>query len=379
MKIVEIHTQNLGAVPDGALSFVDDWTGETEKRILFTGINGCGKSTLLRAIAMMWEALGYWLEHQKILPENYAHVDLLERTLRYDGGGIIIILDDVSEITNVHGDKIGLVFGSEEWFKRIQSKKDNQVIHWIGEVYSDDLELLVDTREIYYNEQNKLKQKLPLLLPRGKWFEIWTHKRRALMISDMVKGLPNMMYLDSEERRWVSPQKNIGEYYPDSVSQRWLAKYVVSNDWRGQLEASLINLKILNEDEFHQVVDKLNQFFKNKRIVKKVAGYSNRIRVKLNQKGDYIDLDKLSSGEHQVLIMLFLMLRWLQTGGIILIDEPDLYLHPSLVQGFLATLEHEADKLGAQLIITSHSDDVWQRYENVGVRIDMSEGKYHVR
>lgn len=374
MKIVEIHTQNLGAVPNGKLSFVDNWTGETEKRILFTGINGCGKSTLLRAIAMMWEALGYWLEHQKILPTNYAHVQILEQTI-FDNGGIAIILDNVKDITGNPHDQIGLVFGRQAWFQKIKSTIGNK-IHWIGEVY-DDLMLVVEERAEYFQRKEKFQQNLPFYFPEKKWLEMWSHKRKALMISDKVKNSSNMMYLDSEERRWVSPKHNIGEYYPDLVSQRWLAKYVVSTDWRGQLEASLINLKILDNDEFCRVIDKLNFFLKNKQIEKQVATYSNRIMVHANHFSHY--LDELSSGEHQVLIMLFLTLRWLQKGGIILIDEPDLYLHPSLVQGFLATLEHEADTLDAQIIITSHSDDVWKRYEHVGVRIDMSEGKYHVR
>lgn len=40
-----------------------------------------------------------------------------------------------------------------------------------------------------------------------------------------------------------------------------------------------------------------------------------------------------------MLIMIYLISRWLQPGGIVLIDEPDLYLHPSLVSGLLANLE----------------------------------------
>lgn len=357
MKIVEIHTHNLGAVPNGKLSLMNDWRGEVENRVLLTGVNGCGKSTLLRAIAMMWEALGYWLEHKKILPENHHSANYFEKW----GCSIAIVLDDVTDITGTSKQKIGLVFGDQEWFN--QTELNNRIdIEWIGETYQDfPMFVLRETN----------------LLPTANWFETWSHKRKALMISDSIKGLPNMMYLDAEERRWVKPTENVGEFYADLVSQRWLAKYLVNKDWRGQLEASLINLKILDNDKFNVTIDKLNQFLSDKKILKKLSEYSNRINVQLGKTS--FGLDELSSGEHQVLIMLFLMLRWLNKGGIVLIDEPDLFLHPSLVSGFLSTLELEAERLGAQLIITSHSDDVWRRYENFGVRIDMSGGEYNVR
>ena len=72
-----------------------------------------------------------------------------------------------------------------------------------------------------------------------------------------------------------------------------------------------------------------------------------------------------------MLIQLYLINRWMEKGGIALIDEPDLYLHPSLVAGFLATLEKMVADRHGQLIITSHVPEVWNRYEALGQRILM--------
>jgi len=69
------------------------------------------------------------------------------------------------------------------------------------------------------------------------------------------------------------------------------------------------------------------------------------------------------------------MLRWLQPGGVVLIDEPDLYLHPSLVDPLLDVLERTARELDAQLIITSHSVDIWRRYETSGTRVELKTGR----
>ncbi|WP_207191882.1 AAA family ATPase [Halochromatium roseum] len=70
-----------------------------------------------------------------------------------------------------------------------------------------------------------------------------------------------------------------------------------------------------------------------------------------------------------MLIQLYLINRWLEKGGVALIDEPDLYLHPSLVSSFLARLEKMVADRDGQLLITSHVPEVWSRYEALGRRI----------
>ena len=98
----------------------------------------------------------------------------------------------------------------------------------------------------------------------------------------------------------------------------------------------------------------------------------NRLKVRLKNgsgSGNTHGLDELSAGEHQVLIQLYLINRWLEKGGVALIDEPDLYLHPSLISSFLARLEKMVADRDGQLIITSHVPEVWSRYEALGRRI----------
>ena len=58
--------------------------------------------------------------------------------------------------------------------------------------------------------------------------------------------------------------------------------------------------------------------------------------------------------------------RWMERGGIVMIDEPFLYLHTTLIAGFLAQLENMVAERDGQLLITSHVPDVWNRYEAIG-------------
>ena len=55
--------------------------------------------------------------------------------------------------------------------------------------------------------------------------------------------------------------------------------------------------------------------------------------------GEMLMANRLSAGERSLLINLCMVLRWLGPGGIVLIDEPELHLHISLMRSSLAVTE----------------------------------------
>ncbi|HEC2034211.1 TPA: AAA family ATPase [Klebsiella oxytoca] len=343
MKIAAIYTQSVGPLGNAEISFKNDWTGEVEENVLLTGPNGCGKSTLLRSIAMLWGALGFWLEQSKFLPTSHESRKWLERWK-----GIAIVIDELAPLTS---SRVGIFFGSEEWSEYlIETYKD---IEWIGE--------------------SRNGRKLTLRTLEDSWFQQWSQDYQKMVITAEQVSSPNVIYLDAEARRWLAPKKNISSLAQDDLSQRWLATYTPTSDWKGQLEASLFNMKATLPELYREMMKTLNQFFSGK-IIEEEIQPGQRQQVKLAN-GDTHTLDELSSGEHQVLIMLFMVQRWLQPGGVVLIDEPDLHLHPSLVSPLLATLENIIQKKQGQLILTSHATDVWQRYETLGLRYPLSVEK----
>jgi len=351
MKIIAIYTQELGPLGNGIIELENNWTEEVESRVLFTGANGCGKSTVLRAIAMLWEATGHWLDQRKVLPKNNEARVWLQRW-----GGVVVVLDSIAPFCD---HPVGLVFGSFDC--RVTLLKKYPTISWLGEVVA-----------------GKGKMKRELLISSEQWLEQWSEHRKKLILSHEKVDGPNIIYLDAEERRWVTPKRNLSEPLPDLLTQRWLTKYVVTDDWKGQLEASLITLKTTQLHKFHEVIRNLNHFLVGKEIDPDIKPGEGRLRVKLKgQRGISHSIDELSAGEHQILILIYLMSRWMQPSGVVLIDEPDLYLHPSLVSSLLSTIEQLVASKGGQLLITSHSVDLWQRYESQGMRIELkasSEG-----
>ncbi len=348
MKISAIYTKGVGPLEDGVITFENDWTEELEFKILLTGPNGCGKSTLLRSIAMLWDAAGYWLDQRKVLPKTHKSREWLQR---WDG--IAVVFDHIlpSDIKPV-----GIIFGNVFWVNDVlEAHKD---INWlVGEFIRPDRK-----KELLHNFTPESNQYL------NQWAE---HRKRLILTSDKNDS-PNLIYLDAEERRWVAPKRNLSESLPDLLSQRWLTKYVVNEDWQGQLESSLINLKTTQLHKYHDVIRDLNKFLVGKEIDSDIKPGESRLRVRLKgQRGVSHSLDELSAGEHQVLILIYLISRWMQPGGVVLIDEPDLYLHPSLISSLLANIEQLVQDRGGQLIITSHAVDVWHRYENQGKRIEL--------
>jgi predicted ATPase len=81
-------------------------------------------------------------------------------------------------------------------------------------------------------------------------------------------------------------------------------------------------------------------------------GQGVRLLVRLPT-GEQHPLSSLSDGEQQVLALMYFARRTSKTGGILLIDEPELHLHPSLQQALIEVLRMMSDR--AQVWIATHA------------------------
>ena len=341
MRIRAIHTYEFGALGTQSFDFRDDWSDETATRILLSGANGCGKSTLLRGVAMLWSAFGYWLHHRKPAEITWSGKDAL---------GIAISLEGIS-------------FGINNLLIAFTKDYNSNSRKWLNKLKNENPIFLVEYDDGWSTELLGLQDNCNL-----PWFQQWTLERQRMLIAPQPSFSPNILFLDAEERRWVTPKHGLGEIRPENMEQRWLSSYRATENWDGQVESALLTMKIASDERFSKLVDNMNGFLSGKEILKEVILGENRLRVKLAN-GSTHGIDELSSGEHQVLIQLYMVERWMERGGIVMIDEPDLYLHPSLIAGFLAQLENMVAERDGQLLITSHVPDVWNRYEAIGQRV----------
>lgn len=82
----------------------------------------------------------------------------------------------------------------------------------------------------------------------------------------------------------------------------------------------------------------------------------------------------LSMGERRVCLLCVMAGLCLKPGGILMLDEPDVHLHPSQVLGMLSTIENLALAKEGQIFLISHRLEVWRRYDTLGLALEM-EGK----
>ncbi|UCH97052.1 MAG: AAA family ATPase [Candidatus Aminicenantes bacterium] len=387
MKIEKIYFKGLGPVSDALspINLRNTWGKKIYTLVLFSGPNGCGKTILLNSIAFLWEAVSFWLDHRTLLPEENHIRKCFDRW-----GSFAVIIDELPDFSGKMEKekvKICLFYGKNQWLGDIQ-KENNDVDFWLGEIKIGKKERFLlglpkyvkdakDTTALRakvaspgpgYEEKNRERNEF--------FFNNWENAYKKLVLGIQTADTPNMIYLDAEERKWVKPGVNTGQLIPDDLTKTWLFRYTASEDWKDQLENTLVNFKIIaGEKEFKEVIKTLNKFLRDKEIVTTYRLEDrNRLRVRLKKgRGKYHYFDELSSGERHVLVVLFNVLRWMKPGGIVMIDNPDLFLHPSLVRQLVGNVEHIVEKKDGQLIITSHNTDLWRRCDNLGIKIRIGD------
>lgn len=348
MKIESIHLHSVGPIEKRRIELADQWEGGLHRAVLFSGCNGSGKSTVFRAVAHLWTLAGQWLS----TPRHKAKMTTPSVRWLSRWQAAAVVLESVPEVG-----RLGIFFGEPGKFEALRDEYPE--LMWLGE-----------TRE----DTGRPGRPAKLLLHKeAEALEALASRYRTVFLNDSDE-LPNMVYLDGEDRRWVTPTKGLGEVVPDDPQLRWLVGYRANEEWKGQLEASLLALKTVNPGKFQSVLADLNALLAAKNILPEPDKTTLRLRVQLSGSGGEHSLDDLSAGEHQVLIQLYLVSRFLKPGGIVLIDEPDLHLHPSLVASFLSRLEAQVKARDGQLLLTSHNPAIWERYENQALRVQLDHG-----
>lgn len=70
--------------------------------------------------------------------------------------------------------------------------------------------------------------------------------------------------------------------------------------------------------------------------------------------------------------MVAYMAGFLRRGGIVLLDEPNLHLHISLVSQLMHALDLIVREREGQLIVASHSEKVWEFFSREEERLDLT-------
>lgn len=191
--------------------------------------------------------------------------------------------------------------------------------------------------------------------------------------AELGQGLvPNMMIIGAENKQ-VAPLKR-GELLSAEAGPVMLAlhRYWPASHGSGHLEAQIGTLKLVREDRYQELGRWVQMLFPGLEL----AGFdeaSRRPLFRLSASGRLLTVDRLSAGERSVLINLVTMVRGLARGGVVLLDEPELHQHLSLMRGSMAVLERVVQGLDGQLLVASHAPEVWDHFRPTGAFIELPE------
>ncbi len=387
---------------------------------MLTGPNGFGKSTILRCIKAFSDSdLRYFFTlpfksirignseiKEEVLIEKNAQKQLLingkyitekimlEYKSPYPRNGVDGRIDYMAKIwdeSEQNTSDLGQL-GKSDYKKILITMKD-----LVGDVFFIEEQRLIQRKQ---NEKNSFyfdaKGVLRTEKNSGDWESI------IELIPGKIKG-----YLDTVAGEYANKANSLDATYPqrlfddsdDSFSEEEykrqrelmnekldkLKKYEISQfrkmeaQYKAKYEKALkIYFEDFNEKykTYEQLIEKLDMFtdMVNKRI------YFDEIRIdkdkgcvvvdKENEK-DVLDLNKLSSGEKEIIVLFYKLIFEVKEGTMLLLDEPEISLHVAWQRMFAEDMYTIAKKRGIRILAATHAPMIINGHRDV--QIDLGE------
>ena len=206
-----------------------------------------------------------------------------------------------------------------------------------------------------------------------------------LVIKKNLSILPKIIYVPTEinfQKMNTASTTLVQEYNFINIVNTNLIKDIPSYIATKMISAMLKNKNEKVGDVQKKVFNEINEIFENLSIDVKVEDISQdgrNITLFTNSSGDKFDINELSSGEKQLFLRTLAIKMLNPENSIILIDEPELSLHPKWQQRIVDVYK----KIGKnnQIIIATHSPHILGsvKKENIMLLDKDDEGKIGVK
>ena len=204
-------------------------------------------------------------------------------------------------------------------------------------------------------------------------------------IKNKLDILPKIIYVPTEinfQKMNAASTTLVQEYGFINIVNTNLIKDIPSYIATKMISAMLKNKNEKVGDVQKKVFNEINEIFENLSIDVKVEDISQdgrNITLFTNSAGDKFDINELSSGEKQLFLRTLAIKMLNPENSIILIDEPELSLHPKWQQRIVDVYR----KIGKnnQIIIATHSPHILGsvKKENIMLLDKNEDGKIVVR
>ena len=316
MKVQRLFLRNVRSIKSLDLDFRDPVTGKPMSRIVLAGANGSGKTTILECI--------FGLIRSLMLPK--PQVPYLEQG---DGSARLVLQPPVEVAKYPWTILFNMAPTPDEYAERLGA-----YLEWKYNGYDDK----------YVSEEGQ-----------GIYEPLYSSQEHG----DYFIQKASLLYLTDDRR--LLPASG-GPIAPEEENP-WAYRYTPTDQWRGSVESYLVWQNYLdledrdkgkNADRFRGVTSVVNQILDQKHISGVERG---RVVVEVSGQKKH-GLDDLSSGERQILLLLVEIVRRIKPGGIILIDEPEISLHPTWQRALVAALDKIIEQYDAQIILATHSLEI---------------------
>ena len=313
MKIEKVHIKNIKGIKDLELSFKKN--NKILDVIVLAGVNGSGKTTILESIKDFFNNTNI----------NYDEPE--KSNVNLD-----IFFEDFEKNNIEEAEK-----------KSNYLKKESKLFDFFNalHLYSFDKNIKNASYEIQIEKYFKMPPKIIYVPANNNFGEVETET------TTLLRNYQFINIVDSE----------LMEDIPSYIATR--------RNYLATIEEDLTMKEITNK-----VVNEINSIFDIFELDVKLKGFSKdekTMPIFENSAGEEFDINDLSSGEKQLFLRTLSIKMLEPKNSIILIDEPELSLHPKWQQRIIEVYK----KIGEnnQIVIATHSPHILGSVSNENIFI----------
>jgi hypothetical protein len=328
MKIEQVIIRDLRALKSRDDTFVGP-DGVFSAACL-RGLNGCGKTTYLEALAQLWQ----WFRD---CAARGKYLNPPPKSLLAAGGLVAALFSDLPGPRS----KMWIARGRVDLLRAYSAEWPDTLIH-VGE--------------------------------EGVTWEVesisWWGK--AFARADLgEEAIPNIVFVESENKFVPDFQRRRNKVSRSGPAFVAVSRHNPTVIGSANFEVVMRTLFLARPERWKLLAKSFGSLRPGIRLLDRFDESGQRPLFMLKD-GTLLTFDLLSAGERSVLINLCMVLRWLGPGGIVLIDEPELHQHLSLMRGGIAVTEALIEQeLRGQLLVASHAPEVWDHFRMTGALIDL--------
>jgi ABC-type lipoprotein export system ATPase subunit len=370
MKLLRLYIHNSGVFKNTLIDFTHH--GEPQNLICLAGVNGSGKTTVMELIFNLINFINPNSSLRDILfdrlkPHVLTWTEFAQLDVLIEDNVLSFVLGEQNniQINSEYTGKQGFIIENE--IKRMIEHFENTVVK-IPEDDNDEPILfrkLTGIREAERFSDRKIDfTEEPVVKPlRQKVEKIYTEEK---VTQDVFQNMPSVYFFNAHDRE-------IRDIRYSSIPQE-KRKYEITHRYnpnKDDLKKTLIFYDYAYPEKFNDLKAWVNKHVLVDKSIKGIDRVHFQVIVETKDGGEH-GLERLSSGEESLLIILTQLYLRASKNAIFLIDEVDQSLHPEFQEKVMRLLKQLQEDKGCQILVSSHSEIIWNTFKEQEI-IDLTE------